>query len=75
MLNHQARDRHALVAVVQQAGMVPRRFWEPYHEARKVQKMTENARMDQAQLRKAFWVADDAAAKVIEIWIGFPVVS
>ena len=50
-----------------EAGMTLRRFWEPYHEARKVQKMAEDARMDQLQLREAFMVADEAASKATSI--------
>eukprot|EP00903_Cladosiphon_okamuranus_P008959 g8573.t1 len=46
-----------------EAGTVLRRFWEPYHEARKVQKMAEGARMDHLQLREASLVADEAAVK------------
>lgn len=46
-----------------EAGTFLRRFWEPCHEARKIQKMAEGARMDQLQVREASLVADEAAAK------------
>lgn len=50
-----------------EAGTVLRRFWEPYHEARKLQKMVEHARMDQQQQRAAFLVANEAATKATSI--------
>eukprot|EP00752_Nemacystus_decipiens_P007282 g6518.t1 len=50
-----------------EAGMIQRRFWEPYDEARKVQKMAEEAKMDQLQLREASLVAEEAAAKAASI--------
>lgn len=44
--------------------MVVRRFWEPYHEARKLQKMAENARMDHEQLLEVFRTVKETASKV-----------
>lgn len=46
--------------------MVLRRFWEPHHEAQRMLKVAENARMDQLQLREVSRTADEAAAKVQE---------
>lgn len=50
------------------AGTVQRRFWEPYHESRKLNTMVENARLDLLQLRKASNILHEAAAQVNKAW-------
>jgi len=47
-----------------QAGAILRRLWEPYHEARVVQEIAEDAGRNRLQLSEASRTADDAAAKV-----------
>lgn len=47
-----------------QAGATLRHLWEPCHEARRVEKLAEFARIDLDPLLKASKLADDAAHKV-----------
>lgn len=57
-----------------QAGTTLRHLWEPCHEAGRVEKLAEFARIDLSQLLKASKLADNAAQKVphhvdnVEFW-------
>lgn len=53
-----------LIWILLQAGTVHRRFWEPYHEARKLAKMLESVRLDLLQLHKKSKMLHEAAAQV-----------
>ncbi|CBN77134.1 hypothetical protein Esi_0036_0099 [Ectocarpus siliculosus] len=50
-----------------EAGMVVRSFWEPCHEARKVQQSAENARLDLQQLSEAAVIARRAATEAAAV--------
>lgn len=58
-----------LTLTLGQAGTVVRSFWEPCHEARKVQKIAENARLDLQQLSEAASIARGAATEVRNLCI------